>query len=60
MYSKPPKFYSLVKIHKKECPICPLVFYNNASYYRLSKESIKTIYKYYFKPKYSLNNSLTP
>lgn len=58
MNPQPPKLYSLIKLHKNNLPIRPVVSFVNAPTARISKFLVNIIKeKCRFSPKYSLQNS---
>ena len=58
MNPQPPKLYSLIKVHKDNHPIRPVVSYTTAPSIKLSKRFINIIsYNTEFSPKYSIQNS---
>ncbi|XP_074029443.1 uncharacterized protein [Leptinotarsa decemlineata] len=58
MNPQPPKLYSLIKLHKTNFPIRPVVSFVTAPTVKISEILIKLIQTYTnFKPKFSINNS---
>ena len=59
MNPQPPKLYSLVKLHKVDNPIRPVVSYMTAPAYKLAKRMINIIsFNTNFDPKFAIKNSL--